>query len=659
MMLYKNKYIFLQTLGRILLSLLLTTMPIKAEERFGFEALTTEDGLLSSFVYSIAEDHDGFMWIGGANGLQRFDGNEFRTFLHISEDKTSLSNNVINCLLVDHNGDIWVGTNNGLNLYVQDQEKFQLIQLNARTENFFDINKIKALLQTDNGMIWIGTAFGLSRYDIEQQQATHYKHPEISVIQPLDAHNLIIGTRNAGLYKFNTLNATFTALNSTAIDLSTTGIRDISKQPRDQYLIATWGKGVLNYHSQTETISMTDFNLPDPYTLQILSDGTGSYWIASSTGLHRLNLQKSKSEYHIQLEIDDTDNDVEKRIRSLYQSKDGNIWITTSGYGLFRYYINSNQFEYYVPNKMDELGLQDKVVIDFSESSDGRIYLAKLSGNIAIFDKDKKTFQHLSFLKHGKPFKKIINAVAALSNEELLISSGQETFRARTDLPVQEITTSKQYPLLKQMSLIRINQNINPPIILSATSQQLHLLNINPAGDLYIQNSFPYRSSRMVSYFVTPWQDVYAADEEGEVIKIENYKAPSPNITIIRKRDNFYIDSIAVDNNKNLWIANEGSKLIVQPENKPAFFYDIQRENATGFGALQYLPTSNQLWLTTTQGLSSINLNDDTINHYDELDGLQKNLMKPERRSPPKMAHFISVADTALIVFLLSKSVLT
>ena len=55
---------------------------VKAQQGFTFTRFTTEDGsgLSSNVVSSIYQDPKGFIWVGTANGLQRFDGSKFIQF---------------------------------------------------------------------------------------------------------------------------------------------------------------------------------------------------------------------------------------------------------------------------------------------------------------------------------------------------------------------------------------------------------------------------------------------------------------------------------------------------------------------------------------------------------------------------------------------------
>ena len=73
-----------------------------------FKRFTTDDGLPQSFISALAQDADGFLWIGTRDGLARYDGREFRVFRHDKTDSTSLSSNVVFGLYLDSRNLLWV-----------------------------------------------------------------------------------------------------------------------------------------------------------------------------------------------------------------------------------------------------------------------------------------------------------------------------------------------------------------------------------------------------------------------------------------------------------------------------------------------------------------------------------------------------------------------
>ena len=82
-----------------------------------FRHFGVDDGQPSSIVYKLAEDRDGFVWIGTHDGLARYDGVHFRVWRAIPGDDTSIAGNEVSALYVDRANRVWAGgEGSGLNL---------------------------------------------------------------------------------------------------------------------------------------------------------------------------------------------------------------------------------------------------------------------------------------------------------------------------------------------------------------------------------------------------------------------------------------------------------------------------------------------------------------------------------------------------------------
>ena len=108
----------------IIIVFLLSCQWIYAEQ-FRFIHYEVENGLSSNTVRSITQDSQGFMWFGTENGLNRFDGYNFKIFKNIVGDSTSIGNNYIYSLLEDSDKTFWVGTDEGLYIYNPELEQFK------------------------------------------------------------------------------------------------------------------------------------------------------------------------------------------------------------------------------------------------------------------------------------------------------------------------------------------------------------------------------------------------------------------------------------------------------------------------------------------------------------------------------------------------------
>ncbi|WP_372943189.1 two-component regulator propeller domain-containing protein, partial [Shewanella sp.] len=89
------------------------------------------DGLSQDTVTAIVEDKEGYVWVGTINGLNRFDGNEFKQF-YAGDDGKSLPSSFIRNLLIDDNGTLLVGTDKGLVEFNEETESFHPNSISAQ-----------------------------------------------------------------------------------------------------------------------------------------------------------------------------------------------------------------------------------------------------------------------------------------------------------------------------------------------------------------------------------------------------------------------------------------------------------------------------------------------------------------------------------------------
>ena len=128
-----------------------------------FEHLGLEQGLPHPVSMALAQDGDGYIWIGTQSGLARWDGYRVRAFHHNAADATSLPGDFIQTLHVDARGRLWIGTATaGLAMY--DNRKEHFVRVNE------ELNKglVSAIASDAKGNLWIGTPTGLKFHDAVQ-----------------------------------------------------------------------------------------------------------------------------------------------------------------------------------------------------------------------------------------------------------------------------------------------------------------------------------------------------------------------------------------------------------------------------------------------------------------------------------------------------------
>ena len=87
----------------------------------------TDNRLSSSFVQDIYQDHDGFLWISTRNGLNRYDGYNFKVFKKGQPGCDGMMSNYVNIVRQSRDKVIYIGTQKGVQTYSND--KFHDVKL--------------------------------------------------------------------------------------------------------------------------------------------------------------------------------------------------------------------------------------------------------------------------------------------------------------------------------------------------------------------------------------------------------------------------------------------------------------------------------------------------------------------------------------------------
>lgn len=106
-----------------ILTFLVIANNLKASSSYIFRAFDVSNGLPENTVKCITQDEKGFLWLGTFNGLCRFDGVNFQTFVHNADERASVVSNMVYALYPQKGG-VWVGTDKGLDFFSFRDHRF-------------------------------------------------------------------------------------------------------------------------------------------------------------------------------------------------------------------------------------------------------------------------------------------------------------------------------------------------------------------------------------------------------------------------------------------------------------------------------------------------------------------------------------------------------
>lgn len=130
-----------------------------AEADAGNGRLFTSEILSNNLVNCITQDAKGYIWIGTAYGLNKFDGYRNTVYIHNSDDSHSLNDNTVSALYSGKDGRLWVGSANGLSVYNRENDNFDRIPLAKDT---LSRPRVTSFAEDSNGNLLVGTeGFGL------------------------------------------------------------------------------------------------------------------------------------------------------------------------------------------------------------------------------------------------------------------------------------------------------------------------------------------------------------------------------------------------------------------------------------------------------------------------------------------------------------------
>ena len=140
--------------------------PAHCEPSLRFQRLSLEQGLSQSYAVCMAQDKQGFLWIGTYDGLNRYDGSGVVVYRNIPGDPRSLPDNSIRSLHVDPDGLLLVGTKNGgLAAYDRATDSFRPYPFVKPYPAGDNDKEIRAMARDRDGKLWVGGGAGLARLD--------------------------------------------------------------------------------------------------------------------------------------------------------------------------------------------------------------------------------------------------------------------------------------------------------------------------------------------------------------------------------------------------------------------------------------------------------------------------------------------------------------
>ena len=386
-----------------------------AQNNIRFNHLTVEDGLSQSAVTCILQDRKGFMWFGTQDGLNRYDGYNFKIFKNDPADSTTLSDNFIFSIYEDSLANLYIETQSGkFHKYFPAKETFSVVIKDSVNLSRANYNTVGAFFEEPSGVKWTGglsKSIGLIREDVIGG-ITEFKHNQADPFSLSDDKvysifkdrrgNLWVGTGN-GLDRFDEKTEKFFHFRNNPGDpnsITDNWVWPIYEDAKGNLWIGTVRGGLCRYDYQTNSFFNYKNDPADPTSLNdnfifsIYQDRSGVIWIGTNTGgLNYFHPSTQAFEHYISKPGNENSLSANE-ILSLFADSQGNYWIGTRGSGLDKFNYAKRKFLNYssIPSGQNSLSTNSIQVIYQDKS--GILWLGNFSGGLDAYNPLTGEFKH-------------------------------------------------------------------------------------------------------------------------------------------------------------------------------------------------------------------------------------------------------------------------
>lgn len=611
------------------------------KEYIKFSQITSKEKLSQNTINTILQDKKGFMWFGSQDGLNRYDGYNFRVFKKKVNNSNGISENFISVLFEDSFDNLWIGTyNSGIVNYNCIQDKFIKFKSLEVIKNEY----ITSITEDNEKNLWISTFYhGIYKLNIEKDLLVKVdlnsifdvtdseKFNIMSLYFDLDSNKMILGIWQSGLYM---------------IDL-------------------TGNENVIYRKSENVSGSLISNNV-----ICLFKDSKNSLWIGTQDGLSRFSLTDKKFENYCK-ESGNENSISGNSIRSICEDIEGNIWIGNYGQGLNKYDYKSNDFETFKAETDNNIGFISDIIMSVYADRTGVLWIGTLSDGLLKLDIIRKKFY--SIMNNNPLFKfnerNKIRSLYVIDKENILVGTfndglyicnkikGRFDFLKHSKINNESVNHIIHYPdgdflvANKSFGLSKINLKENKisnfdnildneylilHICLNNSEKEILLIGTENEGlkIFDVQNNVILNNNVFTdlkhfdikSIFFDSNNNLWIATHlKGlllvkDISLLQNGECKTEYVTFDFGNT---VWTVFEDKEKNIWIgtASNGLNKIEPVSNKIEIFNEENGlTNNCIIGILE--DENNSFWISTTSGITKFNKNSKTSRQYDLSDGL-------------------------------------
>lgn len=608
---------------------------------FDIQNLKNSDGISNSSITKIYQDSTGLIWFGTWDGLNVYNGRDFKVYKPESGNPYSISNNIIRDIVEENSNTLWISTDKGINRYDKKERKFKRFFTESHRNVFFNENSFFIAKNNFNCIYAYITEEGLYYFNNQQQNFVKLNLPvnlsAKKMFFDLD-ENLWILTLDKQLFKidFRKGNYSVPKVNSLTLFKHLNDIESVFLHKDNSLYIQSSNNKVYMYSIPEGTITMQPngfapkerikdlltagdqllwgganalymFNpqtqeseklLDKLSVLSLLSGSQSIIWVGTDTrGVFQLTPTREKFKLFSSDNIAFFGRDA---VRAFYQDEKGILWVGTKGSGVYGLSNNADDLSVII-HFSTQNGLLNNSVYCLTPGVNGEMWIGTDGTGLNYYNPKTNKLNQLNIGTIEKNGHKLtsVYSILTMDNTIWIGTSGNGMFKLEIDRNTNpySVKSYKQY-IFNKKERSTLSNNIVYSIIKAGNNS----LWIGTRGGGI--NHFNIKTESFKTYLIS--------NNEEDLISAND------------------IISLYKDAKEHLWIGTSMGlyKLLRLDNDVPVFQQFTEKEgmpNNTIHGILE--DSQSNIWVSTNNGLVKLiqTDNDQRIVTYYQSDGLQSN----------------------------------
>lgn len=310
--------------------------------------------VVSKQIRSFVEDDQQNIWFGTFEGLQVYNPHSDTYSVYLPDNYSgSLTHKSVFSLCKDRQGTIWVGTYyGGINYFNQAKDVFKFYTYDRSNSKCLDFPIVGQMVEDNKYDLWICTdGGGINRLNRKTGAFTYYTasdknsilHDNVKTIAyDEERDHIYIGTYTGGISRYDQKTGSFynylTEYEKTGKGPDKIIFYSLFK---DGWLYVSARNGFWRLNTGTGQFELLN---KKQHFLTFEIDSHGYIWLAANFSLYKMHMDEWGKLERVQL---GTSPDRNAKITKIIQAKDGTIYVSTLGNGVFSYSYDTHKWDHY------------------------------------------------------------------------------------------------------------------------------------------------------------------------------------------------------------------------------------------------------------------------------------------------------------------------